>query len=48
MFAIVGARNSTINGNKIAFEFVNKISNSGIVIVSGVAKEIDSYAHKGA
>ena len=48
MFAIVGARNSTINGNKIAFEFANEISNSGIVIVSGVAKGIDSYAHKGS
>lgn len=48
MFAIVGARNSTINGNKIAFEFANEISNSGIVIVSGVAKGIDAYAHKGS
>ena len=48
MFAIVGARNSTINGNKLAFEFANEISNTGIVIVSGIAKGIDAYAHKGS
>jgi DNA processing protein len=48
MFAIVGARNSTINGNKLAYNFAKVIANGGYVVVSGLAKGIDSYAHKGS
>ena len=47
-FAIIGGRNSTINGNKLSYQFAKEISNTGYVIVSGLAKGIDSYAHKGS
>ena len=47
-FAIVGGRNSTINGNKLSHQFAKEISDAGYVIVSGLAKGIDSYAHKGS
>jgi DNA processing protein len=48
IFAIIGARNSSINGNKLSFEFAKEISDAGFTIVSGLAKGIDSYAHKGS
>ena len=48
MFAIIGARNSSINGNKLSFEFAKEISDSGFTIVSGLARGIDSFAHKGS
>ena len=47
-FAIIGGRNSTINGNKLAYKFAKEISDMGYVIISGLAKGIDSYAHKGS
>ncbi len=47
-FAIIGGRNSTINGNKLAYKFAKEISDMGYVIISGFAKGIDSYAHKGS
>ncbi|MFQ3307347.1 MAG: DNA processing protein [Candidatus Midichloriaceae bacterium] len=46
--AIVGARNSTINGNKLSYNFAKAISESGYIIVSGLAKGIDSFAHQGS
>ena len=46
--AIVGARNSSINGNKIAYQFAQTLSKAGYVIVSGMARGIDSSAHLGA
>lgn len=48
IFAIIGARNSSINGNKLSFEFAKEISDTGFTIVSGLAKGIDSFAHKGS
>ena len=48
IFAIIGARNSSINGNKLSLEFAKEISEAGFTIVSGLAKGIDSYAHKGS
>jgi DNA processing protein len=48
MFAIIGARNSSINGNKLSFEFAKEISDAGFTIVSGLARGIDSFAHKGS
>jgi DNA processing protein len=47
-FAVIGARNSTINGNKLSHNFAKEIAYGGYVIVSGLAKGIDSYAHKGS
>lgn len=45
--AIIGCRESTLYGEKVAQEFAFNLSNQNIVIVSGLAKGIDSFAHKG-
>ena len=46
--AIVGARKATSYGKWAAYGFAKKLSEYGIVVVSGMAYGIDSYAHKGA
>ena len=46
--AIVGTRNPTDYGKKMAFDFAKGLSNENICIVSGLADGIDSYAHLGA
>ena len=46
--AIIGCRNSTTYGKKIAKQFSYKLSQKGIVTISGLAKGIDAYAHQGA
>jgi DNA processing protein len=46
--AVVGARKATSYGKWAAFEFAKKLSQYGIVVVSGMAYGIDSFAHKGA
>lgn len=46
--AIVGSRNSTHYGKKIAFKLAGQLAKRGFTIVSGFARGIDSYAHKGA
>lgn len=43
--AIVGSRNSTSYGEKIAKTFASKISKQGITIISGLATGIDTIAH---
>ncbi|MBO8159336.1 DNA-processing protein DprA [Thermosyntropha sp.] len=45
--AIVGARNATPYGRKIARNFAGELSKRGIVIVSGMARGIDAEAHLG-
>lgn len=45
--AIVGNRESTDYGEKIAQSFGYDLANNGIVVVSGMAKGIDSAAHIG-
>ncbi len=45
--AIVGARNASINGMAIAQKLSNNLSNY-FAVVSGLAKGIDTSAHKGA
>lgn len=45
--AIVGSRNCTHCGEIEAFKFSEKLTKQGIVITSGMAIGIDSYAHKG-
>ncbi|MCC3860493.1 DNA-processing protein DprA [Pseudemcibacter aquimaris] len=47
-FAIVGARNSSVNGLKIARNFAEKLGQAGYVISSGMARGIDAAAHQGA
>ena len=43
--AIVGTRNSSINGEKIAKHISSELGQNGIVIVSGLARGIDAAAH---
>lgn len=45
---IVGARNASLVGKKIAETFARQISMSGYVITSGLARGIDSAAHQAA
>ncbi len=47
-FAIVGSRLATIYGQEVAERFAYRLSNLGVVIISGLARGIDSYAHRGA
>ena len=44
--SIVGSRKCTNYGKKMATEFSKKLSEYGVTIVSGMAKGIDSFAHK--
>ena len=46
--SIVGCRNCSEYGKKVAEKFAYNLSKRNITIVSGMAKGIDSYAHKGA
>ena len=46
--AIIGSRVCTEEGRKIAKEFAFKLSQMGLVIISGMAKGIDTAAHIGA
>lgn len=46
--AVVGARKATPYGKWAAFGLAKKLSEYGIVVVSGMAFGIDSQAHKGA
>lgn len=45
---VVGARNASLAGRKIAEDFSGKVGQEGFVIVSGLARGIDSAAHKAA
>lgn len=46
--AIVGCRNCSEYGRKIAQKYSYLLARKNITIVSGLAKGIDTYAHKGA
>jgi len=46
--AIVGARNASLAGRRLTERLAREISEAGIVVVSGLARGIDTAAHKGA
>lgn len=46
--AIVGSRNASLSGRKIASQFGRGLGLSGFVVVSGLARGIDAAAHEGA
>jgi len=46
--AIVGTRKATGIGKEIAWQFAKKLSDNGIVVVSGLALGIDSASHLGS
>jgi len=48
LFAIVGSRKPTSYGISIAGDFSDQLSKKGVVIVSGLARGIDTIAHQGA
>lgn len=45
---IIGARNASINGYKIAENIATELAHANIVIVSGLARGIDTATHQGA
>jgi len=46
--AIIGSRNSTLYGRKIASKTASELAKKGVNIISGLARGIDSTAHQGA
>ena len=48
MIGIVGARNASLNGCKIAAMLARDLGQAGLVIVSGLARGIDAAAHAAA
>lgn len=46
--AIVGSRLATSYGKNVAFDIAKDLSGRGFTIVSGMARGIDTYAHRGA
>lgn len=45
---VVGARRCTEYGKKVAYDVSKSLADQGVVIISGMARGIDSYAHEGA
>ena len=45
--AIVGSRRHTVYGREIAYKFAAGLSRHGLIVVSGMARGIDTWAHKG-
>jgi len=48
MVAIVGARNASANGRRIAHDLAAGLGADGIVVISGMARGIDAAGHAGA
>ena len=48
MVAVVGARNASANGRRLARDLAAELGLGGLVVVSGLARGIDAAAHLGA
>ncbi len=46
--ALVGSRNASANGQRIAELLAQQLAHDGLVVVSGMARGIDAAAHEGA
>lgn len=46
--AVVGSRNASLNGRRLAHDIARDIGIGGFVVVSGMARGIDADAHRGA
>lgn len=46
--SIVGSRNASVNGRKIASRLAYELTENNILVISGMARGIDTSAHKGA
>lgn len=46
--AIVGAREVSSEGKSRAYKLARELANAGVVVVSGLAKGVDTAAHRGA
>ncbi len=46
--ALVGARNASANGQRMAETLARELATAGLVVVSGLARGIDAAAHRGA
>ena len=46
--AVVGARNASANGRMFAHNLASQLADAGLLVVSGLARGIDTAAHEGA
>lgn len=46
--AVVGSRNPDIYGKEVAYKFAYELASNNVTIISGLARGIDSQAHRGA
>ena len=47
-FAIVGARNASAAGRRIAEDIAEALTKAGVLVISGLARGVDAAAHQGA
>jgi DNA processing protein len=46
--ALVGGRNASANGQRMAERLASELAEAGLVVVSGLARGVDAAAHRGA
>jgi DNA processing protein len=48
MISVVGARNASANGRRVARDLAGSLGRAGLIVISGLARGIDAEAHLGA